>query len=237
MMSDTPRNDDSPEFRDPTAPSDPSTDPGSSSSGDHTSPIETGHTQAVPPVPPAPGRPAGPAGAQSPTSPPSPPGAQPGYGSAPQNPYAAPPAGAGAPPPPPGQHGAAPAPGQPSPYARQQYPTQSQVQQGGYAGAPAYGAGGYGSPTYAAPQSLSGNTIALLVVSGLTTIGCGFGLVGLIFAIIAATKKDQPAESAKYTKWGWIAVIVGFVLSILVIVAVIAIAIASDSGSSYDSGY
>ena len=172
-MSDTPRHDDSQEFRDPTAPSDSSTsdsgsgsgdsgsgssgDSGSGSSGDHTSPIETGQTQQVPPVPPA--RPAGP-----------PPG------SAPQNPYAAPP-------------------------------------------------------------SLSGNTIALLVVSGLTTIGCGFGLVGLIFAIIAATKKDRPDESAKYTKWGWIAVVVGFVLSILVIVGIIAIAIASDSGSSYDTGY
>jgi hypothetical protein len=230
-MSDTPRHDDSQEFRDPTAPTDSSTndagsrsgDSGSGSSGDHTSPIETGQTQQVPPVPPA--RPAGP---------PS--------GSAPQNPYAAPPAGAGAPPPPPsGQHPyAAPGAGQPNPYAHPQYPSQGQVQ-GGYAGAPPYGsapgAPGYGGATYAAPPSLSGNTIALLVVSGLTTIGCGFGLVGLIFAIVAATKKDRPDESAKYTKWGWIAVVVGFVLSILVIVGIIAIAIANDSGSSYDTGY
>ena len=131
--------------------------------------------------------------------------------------------------------------GQPNPYARQQYPTQGQVQ-GGYAGAPpygapAYGAPGYGTPTYAAPQSLSGSTIALLVVSGLTTLGCGFGIVALIFAIIAAAKKDQPADSAKYTRWGWIAFGVGLLLSVIVIGVVIAGLAVSGGTSTYDSGY
>ena len=124
-----------------------------------------------------------------------------------------------------------------NPYGQPQYPTQGQVQQGygaqgygaagqgaqGYGtgpgyGGPVYGAPGYGQPTYAAPQSLSGNTIALLVVSGLTTFGCGFGIVALVFAIIAATKKDQPAESAKYTRWGWIALVVGLVLVIVIVI-------------------
>jgi hypothetical protein len=176
--------------------------------------------------------------------------AQPGYGygpppgAAPENPYGAPSAGAGAPPPPPPPHnpyasspGAAPQ----NPYGGQpQYPTQGQVQQGYGAapayGAPVYGAPGYGQPTYAAPQSLTGNTITLLVISGLTTIGCGFGIVALVFAIVAAAKKDQPAESAKYTRWGWIALVAGLVLTILVVV-IFVVAIAGSSSSSYNSGY
>jgi hypothetical protein len=90
---------------------------------------------------------------------------------------------------------------------------------------------------YAAPQSLSGSTITLLVISGLTTLGCGFGIVGLVFAIIAAAKKDQPAESAKYTRWGWIAVAAGFVLAILVGVAIFALAATTGTSSSFNSGY
>ena len=202
-MSDTPRNDESPEYRDPTAPSDPSAlgrlqhvrRPDGSI--DYTSPIETNETP----------RPAGrrfrraPAGShrrhrgpRRPARPARPAcraatGGQPAYGppgAAPQNPYAAPPAGAGAPPPPHNPYAGAPGTGQPNPYGGQQYPTQGQVQ-GGYPRAampallptarPRTAPRGYGAPTYAAPQSLSGNTIALLVVSGLTTLGCGFGIV------------------------------------------------------------
>jgi hypothetical protein len=241
-MSDTPRNDETPEYRDPTAPSDGAAAGDSSTSGDsgsvsdHTSPIDTNQTQEVPPVPPAPAAPSAAPGAQ--------PGGEPSYGPPPgaaqQNPYAAPPAGGSAPPPPHDPYAGAPGAGQPNPYASQQYPTQGQVQ-GGYAGAPTYGAPGYSAPgyggTYAAPQSLSGSTIALLVVSGLTTLGCGFGIVGLIFAIIAAAKKDQPADSAKYTRWGWIAVAAGFVLSILAVVAFFVLVASTGSSSSFDSGY
>lgn len=196
-MSDTPRNDETPEFRDPTAP------------------IETNQTQEVPPIPSAPASPA------SPPAQPAPPGPPP-------NPYAS-----------------APGAGQPNPYGGQQYPTQGQVQ-GGYAGppppgappygAPVYGAPGYGAPTYATPRSLSGNTIALLVVSGLTTLGCGFGIVALVFGIIAATKKDDPTASAKFTKWGWIAFGVGLALSVIAVGLVIAFAVTSGT-TTYDSSY
>jgi hypothetical protein len=90
---------------------------------------------------------------------------------------------------------------------------------------------------YAAPQSLSGNTIALLVVSGLMTLGCLVGVVGLVFGIIAATKKDQPAESAKYTRWGWIAVGVTLALAVVGIVAFVALVATTGTSSSFDSGY
>jgi len=108
--------------------------------------------------------------------------------------------------------------------------------QGGYGGAPGYGAPAYGAPAYAAPRSLSGNTIALLVVSGLTTLGCGFGIVALVLGIIAAAKKDDPTASAKFTRWGWIALAVGLVLAVVVIGIVIALAVSTGT-TTYDSSY
>ncbi len=207
-MSETPRNDESPEYRDPTAPSDP------------TQQVPTGDTQHLPATP----EPA------SPSTPPVPPA--PGYGpppaasqpfpQGPQNPYAAPPAqGAqnpyGAPPPP--------------PQFQPPYPSQEQVQSGSYGP-------GYAAPPvqYGQPRSMSGNTIALLVVSGLATFGCLFGIPALIFAIIAATKTQEPAEQAKYTRYGWIAFGVTLLLVVIGIIAVIAIGLSSGT-SSYDSSY
>ena len=185
-MSDTPRPDDE-QFRDPTAPIDPS------------------QTQEVPPAPP------GPPATPEPS---------------------APPAGAGATPPPPQ-----------NPYAT----SNPYAPQNPYGGQPPAGYGaqppaGYGPPTYQpagayrAPAPLTGSTITLLVLSGLTTIGCGFGIVALIFAIIAAAKKDDQAESAKFTRWGWIALVVGFVLTLLVIGVVIAVGLSVGSSSDV-SGY
>ena len=231
-MSETPRNDDE-QFRDPTAPSfdAPAEDPGVEGAVEQesspTEQVPTGSTQQLP-TPPS-------ADVPPPPPPPSPYAASPAPGATPpppQNPYAAPPA--------PGAGGGS---GQ-NPYASQPYPTQGQVQAGQSAGygppPPGYGqAGGYvAAPPpggYPAPRQMSGNTIALLVVSGLTTLGCGFGIVALIFAIIAATKSDQPAEQAKYTRWGWIAEVVGlaFVIIAVVLVVVFGIALSSSSSSGY----
>ena len=227
-MSDTPRNDNAEDrgddvYRDPTAPSDvPSYGPPSSSgSSEHTEQLTTaGDTQQVPTessVPPPPPAPPGAApAAQSPYAAPA--------AAAPQNPYASPPAG-------------------------QAYPSQGAVAaQHGTPGTPppppGYGqAAGYGQPPYGAPTgyapntSLSGNTIALLVVSGLLTfVGCGVGIPALVFAIIALTKKDQPADAAKWTRWGWIALGVTFVVAVVAIIAFIAVVGFASSGGS-GSGY
>jgi hypothetical protein len=83
---------------------------------------------------------------------------------------------------------------------------------------------------------MSGNTIALLVVSGLATMGCLFGVPALVFAIVAATKTHDPEAQAKYTRYGWIAFGVTLLVIVLAVVAIIAISVSSDSGS-YDSGY
>jgi hypothetical protein len=212
-MSETPRNDDE-QFRDPTAPSfgapaqDPDVEDAPGKDGPPTEQVPTGSTQQLPTPP----------GGDVPPPPP--------------NPYAAPPA--------PGAGGGS---GE-NPHASQPYPTQGQVQAGQAGGygppPPGYGqAGGYGAAPqpggYPAPRQMSGNTIALLVVSGLTTLGCGFGIVALIFAIIAATKSDQPAEQAKYTRWGWIAEVVGlaFVIIAVVLVVIFGIALSSSSSSGY----
>lgn len=236
-MSETPRNEENPELRDPTAPSEPGRSevhpPGESSGADETTAIDTSHTQAVPPPPPAP--PASPLAAPgepqgNPYASPQP-GAVP-PGPPPQNPYGVPPAQAGplaAGPQPTGAQA-----GTPSPYGAPGY-GQPGYGAPGY-GPPAYGAPGYAPPGYAPPRSLSGNTIALLIVSGLTTLGCGFGIVALIFAILAATHKDEPPASAKFTRWGWIALVAGFVLAVAVlIIALIAFGLSANS-TNYNSG-
>ena len=224
-MSETPRNDDE-QFRDPTAPSYDAN--GERGGSEPTEAVPTDSTQQLPPT----------SGADAP--PPPPPGAGAEVPPPPPNPYAAPPA--------PGAGSQDPYASQ-SPYAAQPYPTQEQVQSGqagGYAPPPpGYGPPppGYGQPSgygaapgaYQAPRQLSGNTITLLVVAGLTTLGCGFGIVALIFAIIAATKSDQPAEQAKFTRWGWIAEGVGLALVVVAIVLVVIFGIALSTSSS--NGY
>ncbi len=239
-MSDTPRNDSSEDlgdevFRDPTAPSEvPSYGPPSSSgTPEPTVQLPTGgDTQQVPtdsPLPPPPPAPAGEAPA------PQNPYASPPPGASPQNPYASPPAGQqypsqgevaaqqGAPgaPVPPG-YGQAPAYGQPPAYGQQAY------------GQPGYGQQPYGAPAgYATGGSLSGGSIALLVVSGLFTIGgCGLGIPALVFAIIAVTKKDEPSEMAKWTKWGWIALGVTIALVVVGFALVIGLSVATGTGST-----
>jgi hypothetical protein len=83
---------------------------------------------------------------------------------------------------------------------------------------------------------MSGNTIALLVVSGLLTVGgCGVGIVALVFAIIAATKNDQPAEQAKFTRWGWWALAITFILA-LVAAVLLFVVFAAASTTGFDSG-
>jgi uncharacterized BrkB/YihY/UPF0761 family membrane protein len=84
---------------------------------------------------------------------------------------------------------------------------------------------------------MSGNTIALLVVSGLLTLGgCGVGIVALVFGILAATKNNEPQEQAKFTRWGWWALGITVLLAILAIVAVVVIA-AVGSSTSTGGGY
>ena len=139
------------------------------------------------------------------------PGTQPGYGSQPGN-----------------------APSQPG-YGTTPYGS-APGDQPGYGNAPGYGsAPGYGTPAHGSPASLSGSTIALLIVSGLLTIGgCGMGIPALVFAILAVTKKDQPAEASKWTRWGWIALGVTLVLAILAVVAVVVLAgVSTNSGTGY----
>lgn len=229
-MSETPRHDD---------------EPGASS---ETTPIDTSRTQSVPsalssgevpppgppPGAPAPGAPAygspgqgAPAYGTPPANPPQNPFASPAEG-APRSPYTAPPAGAGPQPP----YGAP-------------YPPPPQAAGGpgagpGY-GPPGYGAPGYGgAPGYPSPYApsrpLSGATIALLVVAGLGTLSGGWGIPALILGIIAAARKDEPSTSASLTRWGWIALVVCFVLAVVAVILLIALAASFSTNNSFSSG-
>ena len=238
-MSDTPRHDDheGQPYRDPTAPGDESfsassspvgEDRGSADGAEHTEQLPTsGDTQQVPaspavPPPPNPyGQPypsqsdlqqrrADDQAAESAYPPPPPP--PPGYGA---------PAGSE-------QAGYGAAPADNAPYGSAPYGSAPAY------GAPAYGAPAYGTPAQGSPASLSGSTIALLVVSGLLTLGaCGTGIPALVFAILAVTKKDEPVEAAKWTRWGWIALGITVAVVVIAVVGLFALAIGTSSSSGY----
>jgi hypothetical protein len=231
-MSDTPKDPgagsgESPEYRDPTA-------PGWDERGEPTQAVPAEGTQQLPSEPPAPAQPAG----EEPLQAPNP------YEQA-RNPYAAgapgygyptsqpgpPPApgapgtvGAGFPPGPPPAYGQQPTGGQPygqvQPYGQQPYGQQGQP--------------GYAPSPYARPRQTNTSAIVLLVVSGLSTlVGCFFAIPALILGIMAVVKQgESPADSAKFTRWGWIAYAIA--LAFVVIGGIIAIAIfASTTSTGY----
>jgi Na+/proline symporter len=83
---------------------------------------------------------------------------------------------------------------------------------------------------------MSGATIALLVVSGLGTLFGGWGIPALILGIIAAARKDEPSTSASLTRWGWIALVVCFVLAILAFVLLGALLTSFSTNNNFSSG-
>lgn len=152
---------------------------------------------------------------------------QPGYGQAT--------AGGSTPPPPPPGYGSAPTPPGPgaNPYGSAPYGS-APYGSAPYGSAPYGSAPGYVTPAHGSPASLSGSTIALLVVSGLLTLGgCGTGIPALVFAILAVTKKDEPAEASKWTRWGWIALGITVAIVIVGIVGVFALAVTTGTSSGY----
>jgi hypothetical protein len=254
-MSETPRDrgessepQESGEFRDPTAPAyDELAAPGSETPGERTEDVtwstpgpeqtqalSSEGTQQLPSEPPAvPGPPPG-------AAQPPPPG--PGPAGPPQNPYAASPYGSSQPPAPSpyGQPGGRPqgAPGQaPYPYGGQ--PAYGQQQ--GY-GQPGYGQQGYGQPgqpqpygygsPYARPRQTNTSAIVLLIVSGLSTLfGCLLAIPAVILAIMGLVKQDDsPTESARFTRWGWIAYAIA--VGLVIVGGIIAIAIFASTSSS-----
>jgi hypothetical protein len=202
------------------------------STGDQeaTQAVSSEGTQQFPSQPPAEPGPAAPAG-QSPygQSPYSQPPAQP------QSPYAAGQQGVRAP----GAPGAPGVPGYPygqQPGYAQQQPGYGQ-QQPAYGQQPSYGqqpAYGYGQSPYARPKQTNSSAIVLLIVSGLSTLfGCLFAIPAVILAIMGLVKQDQsPAESAKFTRWGWIAYVVAVALVVVIGIIVIAIVVGTTSSTT-----
>lgn len=228
-MSDTPRHDDheGQPYRDPTAPGDESfsastpsgEDRGSAGGSEHTEQLPTGDTQQVP---------------SSPAAPPNPYGQPyPTQDELQQRRADDQAAGSAYPPPPPPPGYAAPTGSDQPPYGSAPYGSAPYGSAPAY-GAPAYGAPAYGTPAQGSPASLSGSTIALLVVSGLLTLGaCGTGIPALVFAIIAVTKKDEAAEAAKWTRWGWIALGVTVAVVVIAVAGLFALALSTGSSSGY----
>ena len=230
-MSDTPRNDDTPEYRDPTAPSDPRPERRARHSDGRLrcrpathSPIETNQTQDVPPVPPGPVR-----RHRHRTHPPrraaEPARGQPTYGP-PPGPRSAEPVCRAA-----GGAGArlrrrtptasAPGAGQPEPLRAPAVPDPGPGARVGYAGGAARASARRPTALRRAPAATGVCRAPVAEREHHRAAGrlgpdhasaAASASSRLVFAIIAATKKDQPADSAKYTRWGWIAFVVGLVL-------------------------
>ena len=115
----------------------------------------------------------------------------------------------------------------------QQQPTYGQ--QPGYGQQPPYGQGqGYAPSPYARPRQTNTSAIVLLIISGLSTlIGCIFAIPAVILGIMALVKQDEsPAESAKFTRWGWIAYAVAVAVVVVLGIAAIAIFASMDYNST-----
>jgi hypothetical protein len=126
-----------------------------------------------------------------------------------------------------------PAYGQPPYQPPQQPPYGSQPQYGyGYPQPPGYATPAYGG--YSQPTPTPGSTIALVVVSGICTLGCLFGIPSLVLGIIALTKVNTNiAETRRLTRIGWIVFGVVAALAVLAIIVIIAIAASTSSSSDY----
>lgn len=213
------------EYRDPTAPPPPA-----GTSGD--SPPDPFARPTAPPggaptpsgTAPASGTPA--SGGQQPVSypyggqqAPTPPGGQP------PQPYSGPPSQH---PPYPQQ---APSYGQTGPA----YPYQQPGVPYGSPPAPAYGP----PPAYGSAPTNNASAIILTIVSGVSLVFCGGLLVipALIFGIMALTKQSSdPEGSRRLTRNGWIAYVIGILVTILAIVGIIAFFVSSSSNPGYSPG-
>jgi hypothetical protein len=129
--------------------------------------------------------------------------------------------------------------GQP-PYGQPQY-GQPQYGQPQY-GQPQYGQypqpAGYGTPQYGGypqPPATPGSTIALVIVSGLFTLGCLFGIASLILGIIALTKvRTELDECKRLTKIGWIVFGVLAGVGLVAAIVIIGIFASFDTSNGYD---
>lgn len=156
-------------------------------------------------------------------------------------------------PPPPWQQpptSAAPAPGPGAPYGTpppppppSPYPPQGQPPQGQYGASP-YGAPAspYGTPPpnyyQSGPAQSNTSALVLTILSGIGMFTCcGVTVVSLILGIIGLTKQaNDPVQSAKLTKWGWIAFAVGLVLAVVALVLYI-IGIMALDPTSFESDF
>lgn len=123
------------------------------------------------------------------------------------------------------------------PYDDQRY---AAPQQQAYGQPPAYGQQGYPPPPspyagYRAPGPTNSNAIALTATSGVVFLFCGgvFVLPAAVFGIFALTKQHtEPEESAKLTRWGWIAFGIGVAVTVLAVVGLV-VALVAASATAY----
>ncbi|WP_017538675.1 MULTISPECIES: hypothetical protein [Nocardiopsis] len=72
-------------------------------------------------------------------------------------------------------------------------------------------------------EPLRGGAIAALVTSAISLMLCGSlgGIIGIVFGILALVEKQDADKVRRFTKYSWIATIVGIVLMVLLFAAIL----------------
>jgi hypothetical protein len=105
-----------------------------------------------------------------------------------------------------------------------------------------YGAEGHvdpqgGPPTDdgTAPASVnrpSRSAVTLLVVAGISSmVGCFLAIPGAILGIFAVVHQADRVRSAKFTRWGWTAYVIGATLTAIAGIALMGIAMYAETGN------
>jgi Mn2+/Fe2+ NRAMP family transporter len=81
------------------------------------------------------------------------------------------------------------------------------------------------------------SAIVLVVISGVLTLGtCIVGLPSLVMAILALTKQEtDPEGSRRLTRWGWITLAILFVLAVLAVALIVAVAVTRSNIDPYNT--
>jgi hypothetical protein len=118
----------------------------------------------------------------------------------------------------------------PPPYGQPPYGQPPYGQPGYYPQPPGYGTPPYGG--YPQPTPTPGSSIALVVVSGILTLSCLFGIPSLVIGIVALTKvSTNIEETRRLTRIGWITLGVFGAIAIVAVVGLMAVAISNDNSN------
>lgn len=99
---------------------------------------------------------------------------------------------------------------------------------------PPHGLPPHDGSAYTPGNQRTSPAVVLLIVAGVSTlVGLFFAIPAVILAILGVVnQRESPARSAKLTRWGWIAYVIGAGLMLLAGVALVVVASYAASGNN-----